>query len=75
MPSRGPNRAARGLWRPSMLPVTPHLVRALNDLAIARARAGRLDAAAAALEEALALAPDNAEVRGNLAAVARARRR
>jgi tetratricopeptide (TPR) repeat protein len=68
-------RAARGLWRPSMLPVTPHLVRALNDLAIARARAGRLDDAAAALEEALALAPDNAEVRGNLAAVARARRR
>lgn len=65
-------RAARGFG--PMLPVTADLVRALNGLAIERAGAGRLDAAAAALEEALALEPDSAELRENLAAVRRARR-
>jgi len=66
-------RAARALT--PMLPVTPHLVRALNGLAIERARAGRLADAETALEEALALRPDSVEVRENLAAVRGARRR
>ncbi len=63
-------RAARA--RSPMVPVTPDLVRVLNDLAIERIRGGRLDDAVGALEEALALAPGSAEVRENLDAAMRA---
>ncbi len=53
--------------------VTAELIRTLNDIAIARARGGRLDLAEQALVEALTVGPDNTLVRENLAAVRDAR--
>lgn len=63
--------AQRGLWREAIyrweraVEIDPTYAAAFNDLAVAYEHEGQLDKARQAYEKALALEPDNAQIRQN----------
>jgi Tfp pilus assembly protein PilF len=67
----GINVAQRGLWREAIyrweraVQIDPTYAAAFNDLAVAYEHEGQLDKAREAYEKALALEPDNAQIRQN----------
>jgi Tfp pilus assembly protein PilF len=67
----GINVAQRGLWREAIyrweraVEIDPTYAAAFNDLAVAYEHEGQLEKARAAYEKALALEPDNAQIRQN----------
>ena len=67
----GINVAQRGLWREAIyrwqraVEIDPTYAAAFNDLAVAYEHEGQLDKAREAYEKALALEPDNAQIRQN----------
>ena len=67
----GVNVALRGLWREAIyrwekaVEIDPTYAAAFNDLAIAYEHEGQLDKARKAYEKALALEPDNSQIRQN----------
>ena len=67
----GVNVALRGLWREAIyrwekaVELDPTYAAAFNDLAIAYEHEGQLDKARKAYEKALALEPNNAQIRQN----------
>jgi Tfp pilus assembly protein PilF len=67
----GINVAQRGLWREAIyrweraVEIDPTYAAAFNDLAVAYEHEGQLDKARQAYEKALALEPENAQIRQN----------
>jgi type IV pilus assembly protein PilF len=67
----GINVAQRGLWREAIyrweraVEIDPTYAAAFNDLAVAYEHEGQLEKARQAYEKALALEPDNAQIRQN----------